>query len=252
MQGAVRVRAGRLGHAEPRRLGGHARETWCSTARARWSIAAHSLGCIATTHLSEAAAARIQGALLVAPADPERRAVLSDFAPVPYAKAALPQHAGGQQQRPFLPGAPGRRLCPRLGQRICSPAECRAHQHRIGTRRLAPGPGAAPIADRTSRPRLDWPARNLHPLRTLGNAYDFQNQDRSSARWCSPPADRRIGPDAAQRLVRRGARVLQGLQRRLHRQLQKDHRQGGQDRPVAWRARAPRRAPWPTASTPTW
>ena len=47
-------------------------------------IAAHSLGCIATTHLPADAASRIQGALLVAPADPERRSVLADFAPVPY------------------------------------------------------------------------------------------------------------------------------------------------------------------------
>ncbi len=47
-------------------------------------IAAHSLGCIATTHLPPEAVARIQGALLVAPADPERRSVLADFAPVPY------------------------------------------------------------------------------------------------------------------------------------------------------------------------
>lgn len=47
-------------------------------------IAAHSLGCIATAHLPEEAAERIQGALLVAPADPERRGVLADFAPVPY------------------------------------------------------------------------------------------------------------------------------------------------------------------------
>lgn len=51
-------------------------------------IVAHSLGCITTAHMSPEAAARVRGALLVAPADPERRAVLSDFAPVPY--AALP------------------------------------------------------------------------------------------------------------------------------------------------------------------
>ena len=49
---------------------------------------AHSLGCITTAHMNPEAAARVCGALLVAPADPERRAVLSDFAPVPY--AALP------------------------------------------------------------------------------------------------------------------------------------------------------------------
>lgn len=47
-------------------------------------VAAHSLGCMATVHLPPAVAARISGALLVAPADPERRGVLADFAPVPY------------------------------------------------------------------------------------------------------------------------------------------------------------------------
>lgn len=51
-------------------------------------IVAHSLGCITTAHMNPEAATRVRGALLVAPADPERRAVLSDFAPVPY--AALP------------------------------------------------------------------------------------------------------------------------------------------------------------------
>lgn len=51
-------------------------------------IVAHSLGCITTAHMKPEAAAWVRGALLVAPADPERRAVLSDFAPVPY--AALP------------------------------------------------------------------------------------------------------------------------------------------------------------------
>ncbi|WP_284337274.1 RBBP9/YdeN family alpha/beta hydrolase [Comamonas sp. NoAH] len=47
-------------------------------------VVAHSLGCITTAHLGGEAAARIQSALLVAPADPERRAHLADFAPVPY------------------------------------------------------------------------------------------------------------------------------------------------------------------------
>lgn len=46
-------------------------------------VVAHSLGCIATVHLPEPAAQRVEAALLVAPADPERRAVLDDFAPVP-------------------------------------------------------------------------------------------------------------------------------------------------------------------------
>lgn len=47
-------------------------------------IAAHSLGCITTVHLPQEASNRIVGALLVAPADPERRGVLAAFAPVPY------------------------------------------------------------------------------------------------------------------------------------------------------------------------
>ncbi|CAN5729167.1 alpha/beta hydrolase [soil metagenome] len=66
-------------------------------------IAAHSLGCIATTHLGEAATARIAGALLVAPADPERRAVLSDFAPVPYAKLPYRSIVVASSNDPFCP-----------------------------------------------------------------------------------------------------------------------------------------------------
>jgi len=66
-------------------------------------IAAHSLGCIATAHLSAAAAARIRGALLVAPADPERRAVLSDFAPVPYAKLPYRSILVASSNDPYCP-----------------------------------------------------------------------------------------------------------------------------------------------------
>ncbi len=47
-------------------------------------LVAHSLGCITVAHLPPEAAARVQAALLVAPADPERRGQLADFAPVPY------------------------------------------------------------------------------------------------------------------------------------------------------------------------
>jgi predicted alpha/beta hydrolase family esterase len=66
-------------------------------------IAAHSLGCIATAHLPPEARARIAGALLVAPADPERRGVLADFAPVPYQR--LPYHSiiVASSNDPFCP-----------------------------------------------------------------------------------------------------------------------------------------------------
>lgn len=47
-------------------------------------VVAHSLGCITTAHLGAEAAGRIRSALLVAPADPERRSHLVDFTPVPY------------------------------------------------------------------------------------------------------------------------------------------------------------------------
>lgn len=46
-------------------------------------LVAHSLGCIATVHLPADAVKQVIGALLVAPADPERRGALVDFAPVP-------------------------------------------------------------------------------------------------------------------------------------------------------------------------
>ncbi len=66
-------------------------------------IAAHSLGCIATTHLPSEAAQRIQGALLVAPADPERRGVLSDFAPVPYHPLLYRSIVVASTNDPFCP-----------------------------------------------------------------------------------------------------------------------------------------------------
>lgn len=66
-------------------------------------IAAHSLGCIATSHLPEEAAARIQGALLVAPADPERRAILNDFAPVPFARLPYRSIVVGSSNDPYCP-----------------------------------------------------------------------------------------------------------------------------------------------------
>ncbi|MGJ7489887.1 RBBP9/YdeN family alpha/beta hydrolase [Variovorax sp. ZT4R33] len=66
-------------------------------------VAAHSLGCIATTHLPPQVVARIAGALLVAPADPERRAALNDFAPVPYAKLPYRSVVVASSDDPFCP-----------------------------------------------------------------------------------------------------------------------------------------------------
>ena len=66
-------------------------------------VVAHSLGCIATAHLPPDVAARIRGALLVAPADPERRAVLSDFAPVPFQKLPYRNVLVASSNDPFCP-----------------------------------------------------------------------------------------------------------------------------------------------------
>ena len=66
-------------------------------------VAAHSLGCIATTHLPSDVARRIRGALLVAPADPERRGVLADFAPVPYQPLPYRSVVVASTTDPFCP-----------------------------------------------------------------------------------------------------------------------------------------------------
>ncbi len=66
-------------------------------------VVAHSLGCIATMHLPAEAVARIRGALLVAPADPERRAVLSDFAPVPARKLPYRNILVASSNDPYCP-----------------------------------------------------------------------------------------------------------------------------------------------------
>ncbi len=105
--------AGRLDHAVRVR-----QDDWITPSRKAWVatlaqtillqrepvvIVAHSLGCIATAHLPADARAAIQGALLVAPADPERRAILSDFAPVPYQKLPYRSVLVASSNDPYCP-----------------------------------------------------------------------------------------------------------------------------------------------------
>lgn len=93
-------------------------DDWVSPARQAWVasitqtilaqpkpvvIAAHSLGCIATAHLPPEATAHIAAALLVAPADPERRGVLADFAPVPYQRLPYRSIIVASNTDPFCP-----------------------------------------------------------------------------------------------------------------------------------------------------
>ncbi|PKO78245.1 MAG: alpha/beta hydrolase [Betaproteobacteria bacterium HGW-Betaproteobacteria-15] len=66
-------------------------------------IVAHSLGCIAVSHLPADVSQRVQGALLVAPADPERRGVLADFAPVPYQTLPYRSVLVASSNDPFCP-----------------------------------------------------------------------------------------------------------------------------------------------------
>ncbi|BDE71031.1 RBBP9/YdeN family alpha/beta hydrolase [Delftia lacustris] len=66
-------------------------------------LAAHSLGCITAAHLGPEASARVRGALLVAPADPERRAQLADFAPVPYAPLPYRRVLVASSNDPYCP-----------------------------------------------------------------------------------------------------------------------------------------------------
>lgn len=66
-------------------------------------VVAHSLGCIATAHLPAEAAARVTGALLVAPADPERRGVLADFAPVPHQRLPYRSIVVASSNDPYCP-----------------------------------------------------------------------------------------------------------------------------------------------------
>jgi predicted alpha/beta hydrolase family esterase len=92
-------------------------DNWLTPARAAWVntisrtieaqpgpvVVAHSLGCIAVTHLPLEVTSRIQGALLVAPADPERRAVLADFAPAPCQKLPYRSILVASSNDPFCP-----------------------------------------------------------------------------------------------------------------------------------------------------
>lgn len=66
-------------------------------------LAAHSLGCMAVVHLPPEATRCVQGALLVAPADPERRAVLADFAPVPWQPLPYPSIVVASDNDPYCP-----------------------------------------------------------------------------------------------------------------------------------------------------
>ncbi len=83
-------------------------------------LAAHSLGCIAAVQLPHAATERIEGALLVAPADPLRRAVLSNFAPVPLAPLAYKSIVVSSDNDPYCPVSLAQHYAQAWGSEIVS------------------------------------------------------------------------------------------------------------------------------------
>lgn len=70
-------------------------------------LVAHSLGCIASVHAVEQqrskAAGGIAGALFVAPADPERRALFEDFTPVPANPLPFASIVAASSNDPYCP-----------------------------------------------------------------------------------------------------------------------------------------------------
>ncbi len=66
-------------------------------------LVAHSLGCITAAHLPPGVAARVRSALLVAPADPERRGQLANFAPVPHQPLPFRSIVVASDNDPFCP-----------------------------------------------------------------------------------------------------------------------------------------------------
>ncbi|WP_374642697.1 RBBP9/YdeN family alpha/beta hydrolase [Hydrogenophaga sp.] len=74
-----------------------------ASAEERVVLVAHSLGCMAVAHLPEEAAQRVSAALLVAPADPERRSQLADFAPVPHRRLPYRSTLVASSNDPYCP-----------------------------------------------------------------------------------------------------------------------------------------------------
>jgi len=70
-------------------------------------LVAHSLGCIASVHaveqLRSKATGSIAGALFVAPADPERRALFEDFTPVPANPLPFASIVAASSNDPYCP-----------------------------------------------------------------------------------------------------------------------------------------------------
>jgi predicted alpha/beta hydrolase family esterase len=66
-------------------------------------LVAHSLGCVAVAHWASRSTASVRGALLVAPADVDRRRVesLADFSPVPRARLRFPSRIIASDNDPF-------------------------------------------------------------------------------------------------------------------------------------------------------
>lgn len=148
-------------------------------------IAAHHLGCIAVMHLPPEAVARIQGALLVAPADPERRAVFADFAPVPSDSLPYRNILVASAHDPWCPirlaGAYARGWGSEFVRLHTGVEPPQDRRRALGTRRNASGPPPAPANTDLEPGHGEWPL-GVALLQSLAGDRPF------TARQPVPPA----------------------------------------------------------------
>ena len=102
-------------------------------------LVAHSLGCILTAAWAEVSRStgRVQGALLVAPGDPEReelRPLLPSWAPIVRQRLPFPSVLVGSRNDPYCDFAKAPRPGRQLGLPLHRSRRARAHQRRIGAR----------------------------------------------------------------------------------------------------------------------
>ena len=111
-------------------------------------LAAHSLGCILTAWWAAHTrhAAKVRGALLVAPGDVERpdlAAQIHGWAPIARQPLPFPALLVGSRNDPYCSFERAPRSGPGLGRAVCGLRRARAHQCRIRAGRLGRGAGLA-------------------------------------------------------------------------------------------------------------
>ena len=96
---AVRVRQDDWSQADLARWAARIGATLAQHRSSRWVAVAHSFGCLALLHFLQQGGQGVQGALLVAPADPEKFGVSSDL---PQARLAVPAVLLASETDPWM------------------------------------------------------------------------------------------------------------------------------------------------------